>query len=379
MELVLTDDQTLFHDTAVHFIETEMPVEAVRAFHDDSVGFERGWLQDTAALGWYTMLVDEDDGGGSVSGSSVVDAAIVAEELGRHVQPGPFIEMNVVAAALSSFGGPSQKEQWLPGIMAGETVATWAFAASSGVWDEGFGVTAIPVGDGYRLDGLRGFVSYGADADLLLVAANLEGRPAQFLVTTDAQGLMHRRLDCLDLGRRMAHVTFEAVAVPSEALLDVEDGRGALDHQLNVALALLVADSVGAMDALLSMTVQYSKDRIAFGRPIGSFQALKHVLADTAVDLETCKAGSTALARAVDSGSEDATEVASMVAAYVGERSDHAAQVALQLHGGIGYTWEHDLHLFMRRIRSNASLFGEPSWHRERVCRFHGLGERGGR
>jgi alkylation response protein AidB-like acyl-CoA dehydrogenase len=374
MDLVLTDDQSLFRDTTVRFIEAELPIETVRTLHDDPAGFDRAWLRSTAELGWYTMLVGDEDGGGSITGTGVVDAAIVAEELGRHVQPGPFIEMNVVAHTLATLGTPQQKATWLPGVIAGESVATWAFSDTDGGWDRGVGLTATPVDDGYRLDGVRGFVSYGADADLVLVASCLDGRSVQFLVAADAPGLTRRRLECLDLGRRMADLTFEAVVVPHEAQIDDGDGMAALDRQLDIALALVVADTVGAMDALFSKTVEYSKDRIAFGRPIGSFQALKHVLADTAVDLETCKAGAAALAHAVDSGSADAAEVASMVAAYVGERSDDAAQVALQLHGGIGYTWEHDLHLFMRRIRSNASLFGEASWHRERVCRIHGLG-----
>jgi alkylation response protein AidB-like acyl-CoA dehydrogenase len=211
----------------------------------------------------------------------------------------------------------------------------------------------------------------------VLVAADLDGEPVQFLVPSGIDGLTHRRLSCLDLSRRMSRIELDGVAVPHDALVRGRNGITPLERQLTIALALLAADTVGAMHALFSMTVQYAKDRIAFGRPIGSFQALKHELADSAVDLETCKAGGTAVARAVDAHAPDASEVASIVAAYIAERSDELAQVALQVHGGIGYTWEHDLHLFMRRIRSNASLFGEAAWHRERVCAFHGLGDGG--
>ncbi len=141
----------------------------------------------------------------------------------------------------------------------------------------------------------------------------------------------------------------------------------------------MVAETVGAMDALFAMTVQYAKDRVAFGRPIGSFQALKHILADDAMYLEACKAGAVSVARAVQDRTDDAGEIASMVAAYVGDVADQIAQDCLQIHGGIGYTWEHDLHLFMRRIRTNAVLYGEPAWHRERVCALNGLGLNDGR
>jgi alkylation response protein AidB-like acyl-CoA dehydrogenase len=206
------------------------------------------------------------------------------------------------------------------------------------------------------------------------VAATLDGQPAQFLVPSDTSGLSVTPLTCLDLARRLAHVEFDQVEVDMGVQLGDGDATNALDRQLQIALALVVAETVGAMDALFSITVEYSKDRIAFGRPIGSFQALKHIMADDAMALETCKAGATAAARAVQDHADDAAEIVSMVAAYVGDMSDQLAQNCLQIHGGIGFTWEHDLHLLMRRIRTNAVIYGEPAWLRERVCAFHGLG-----
>src|SRR5205807_9681901 len=164
-----------------------------------------------------------------------------------------------------------------------------------------------------------------------------------------------------------ADVDFDGVALSSDALLEVR-GVPALEAALLHALVLTCADTVGAIDALFEMTVAYSKDRIAFGRPIGSFQALKHVMADQALSLETCRAGAAAAANAVQAGDDDAAEIASMAAAYIGDVANDVAQECLQIHGGFGYTWEHDLHLFLRRIRSNSALFGEPSWHRGRVC-----------
>jgi alkylation response protein AidB-like acyl-CoA dehydrogenase len=374
MELALDEDQELFHETTVRFIESELPVERTRALHDDPVGFDRDWLTAAAELGWFTMLVPEADGGGSVSGDGLIDATLIAEEIGRFVQPGPFIPMNVVAAAIATSGTDIQRAEFLPALMAGETIASWAFADANGNWDLGTGLVATKTSDGFTLAGRRGYVQDAAAADVVLVTATLDGRPGQFLVPTGAAGVSITPLACLDLSRRLAHVDFDQVAVDACAQLGDGDATDALERQLQIALALVVAETVGAMDALFSMTVEYSKDRIAFGRPIGSFQALKHIMADDAMTLETCKAGATAAARVVQDHAEDAAEIVSMVAAYVGDMSDQLAQDCLQIHGGIGFTWEHDLHLLMRRIRTNAVIYGEPAWLRKRVCAFHGLG-----
>jgi alkylation response protein AidB-like acyl-CoA dehydrogenase len=252
--------------------------------------------------------------------------------------------------------------------MAGETIATWAFADGRGNWDGGAGLVATRTNDGFTLSGRRGYVQDAGAADVHLVAATLDGQPAQFLVPSDTSGLSVTPLTCLDLARRLAHVEFDQVEVDMGVQLGDGDATNALDRQLQIALALVVAETVGAMDALFSMTVEYSKDRIAFGRPIGSFQALKHIMADDAMALETCKAGVTAAARAVQDLSDDAAEIVSMVAAYVGDTSDQLAQDCLQIHGGIGYTWEHDLHLFMRRAFGTETLLGTTGWHHDRVA-----------
>ena len=228
-------------------------------------------------------------------------------------------------------------------------------------------------GDSLRLTGRRGVVQDAGTADWLLVVATREHQPVQVIVPAAAAGLTVTPLTSLDLARRFADVELDGVAVDANALLG-SGGPVALEAQLQRAVVLSLAETVGAADALLAMTVDYAKDRVAFGRPIGSFQAIKHVLADEALALEACKAAAVAAARAVQTGDPAATEVVSMAAAAVGDRAVELAQQCLQVHGGIGYTWEHDLHLFLRRIQSNAALYGGPSWHRERVCRYHGFG-----
>jgi alkylation response protein AidB-like acyl-CoA dehydrogenase len=311
------------------------------------------------------MLVPEELGGGSVSGVGLLDAALVADVVGRHVQPGPFIPMNVVASALAAHGSARLQADVLPAIVAGELVATWACAALDGATDDGAGVHVVRTGDDLTIRGARGFVPEAQSADHLLVTATLDGAPAQVLVPAAAAGVALRPLAGLDLSRRFAHVDLDDVVVPEDALLG--GGAAALEAQLQVAVSLAVSDTVGAMDALFAMTVDYAKGRIAF----------KHLLADQAVYLESCKAVAVAAASAAARGDERAGEIVSMAAAYVGDQGHELAQVCLQVHGGIGYTWEHDLHLLMRRIQSNASLYGEPTWHRERVCSLHRLGEAG--
>ncbi len=370
MQLDLSDDQVLFRDTTVAFIEAELPLDKTRELHDDPAGYDRGWLRKSAELGWYAMLVPEQDGGGSVSGNGLMDAAIVAEQLGRFVQPGPFITMNVVASAISAYGPATQRAALLPAIAAGEEVVTWAFADARGNWDAGQGLAAVPDGDTVVLTGSRGCVLDAVTADRLLVAAAIEGVPAELLVRAHAPGVTIRPLHSLDLSRRLADVEFDSVRVDLDDVLAAR-GSGPLESQLLIATALTCADTVGAVDALFSRTVAYARERIAFGRPVGSFQAIKHILADQALYLETCKAGAVAAVQAVQAGDANATEVASMAAAYIGDVASDIAQECLQVHGGTGYAWEHDLHLFLRRIRSNSVLFGEPSWHRERVYAFH--------
>lgn len=373
MQLDLTEDQVLFHETTARFVDVELPLSATRGLHDAPTGFDRSWLQKAAGLGWFAMLVPEALGGGSVSDQGLLDLCLVADVLGRQVQPAPVVPMNVVARALADQGSDRLQREVLPAIVGAEIVATWAFGDGSGGWDDGRGVTATASGGNVVLAGSRAYVQDLPGCDVVLVTATLDEEPIQVLVPLDSDGVTVRPLDALDLSRRFAHLDLDGVAVPQDAVL--HGGTQQLDEQLRVAVVLNLAETVGAMDRLFEMTVSYAKDRIAFGRPIGSFQAVKHILADQALFLETSKAGAVAAAKAVAANDADAAEVASMAAAYIGDQSHELAQECLQVHGGIGYTWEHDLHLLMRRIQTNASLYGEPAWHRERICAYYCLGQ----
>jgi|KBSSwiStaDraftv2_1062776.scaffolds.fasta_scaffold00081_3 alkylation response protein AidB-like acyl-CoA dehydrogenase len=366
----LTDEQRLLHQATVDFIADKLPMAAVRKLRDDPVGYDRNWLCGTAQLGWYSMLIAEEHGGGDVTGHPIVDLAVVADSVGRHLQPGPFIPMNVVGAALSEYGTATQRKELLPRIAAGELVATWAPLAGDGSWDAGAGLSVTRDEDEIVLRGSRGFVVEAPSADHLLAVGTLDGVPVQVVVATSSVGVDVETLACFDLSRRVGRITFDDVRLPAPDLLG--DGSGEtteqLERQLQIAVVLACAETIGALDEMFSMTVEYSKTRVAFGRPIGSFQALKHAMADQLLHLEGCKAAVAEATRIVDERGSDAAEIVSMTAAYVDEYASRIAQQCLQVHGGIGFTWEHDLHLYMRRIRTTTSLWCERAWHYERLC-----------
>jgi alkylation response protein AidB-like acyl-CoA dehydrogenase len=374
MELALGDDQTLLRETAAKYIESSCPLTAVRELAETDDGLDPSYLRQTAELGWYAMLVPEEFGGGSISGEGLRDVAIVAEERGRGLQPGPFVPMNVVAAAIGRRGTSAQQSEVLPAVAAGETIATWAVADRRGAFEPGAAIDASPDGDGWILRGEAGLVQDGARAEWFLVTASSPQGLTQFLVPASTPGLSVQRLSSLDITQRFAALTFaDARVSDSDVVGTAGGGDDDVERQLQDALVLSVAESVGAMDVLFEMTRQYAVDRVAFGRPIGSFQAIKHQLADMSMNLEAGKAIAVAATRAVQAGDDEAGEIASMAKAWVGDAGIDIAQGCFQVFAGIGFTWEHDSHLFLRRLTMNSLLFGEPDWHRERICRIHGL------
>lgn len=374
LDLDLTEDQELFRQTTARFIEASCPLTEVRALMDTSTGLGDGYLRQAAELGWFAMLLPEEHGGGSISGEGVRDAAIVAEERGRGLQPGPFVPMNVVGFALGHQGSEEQKSKVLPALAAGEATATWVLAGPEGDWRPGSAVRAAERAGSFELSGTAGLVQDAHVADWLLVTAGSDAGLTQFLVPTSAPGVHVEPQRSLDLTRRFCRVRFERVeAGPADVVGEVGGADDAVERQLRLAVVLLVAESVGAMDADFQMTLEYAKARTAFGRPIGSFQAVKHQLADTSLALEASKAVAAAAIRAVQDDRPEAGEVASIAKAYVGDAGIDLAQNCWQVFGGIGYTWDHDQHLYLRRLTTDASLYGEPSWHRERICAIHDL------
>jgi alkylation response protein AidB-like acyl-CoA dehydrogenase len=374
MELELTSDQDLLRSTAAKFIEDACPLPTVRQLGDSETGLPPDYLRTVGELGWFALLVPEHLGGGSVSGEGVRELASIAEERGRGLQPGPFVPMNVIADALARSGTAEQQAGPLAAIVAGEAIATWAVATPTGAWAPGESITAAASGSDFVLSGEAGLVQDGGLAEWLLVTAGGPAGLSQFLVPTATDGITVAPLKSHDVSQRFASVRFDSVRVDGTHL--VGDAGGAADdveRQLHLALLLSVAETVGAMDVLFEMARQYAVDRIAFGRPIGSFQAVKHQLADMSLSLEAGKAISATATRAAQLQRDDALEIARMAKAWVGDTGIDIAQGCFQVFGGIGYTWEHDSHLFLRRITMNNLLYGQPDYHREQICVGQGI------
>jgi alkylation response protein AidB-like acyl-CoA dehydrogenase len=375
MELTLTDDQELLRDTAVRFMDAACPLETIRQlFEEGGTDLPADYLRDAAELGWFSLLVPEEFGGGSISGEGLRDAAIVAEERGKRLQPGPFVAMNVVAGALARRGTAAQRDNILPVILAGESAAVWVGNDATGAWAPGASITATTRDAGFVLSGTSGVIQGASQAAWLLVVATGPDGLSQFLVPAHVPGVVVHALDSHDITQRFGTVELNEVYVGPDSLLG-QSGQATADveQQLVEALVLSVAETLGALAGLFEMTRQYAVDRIAFGRPIGSYQGIKYQLADMSLSIEAAHAISAAATKAVQGGQADAGEEASMAKAWLGDIGIEVAQGCFQIFAGIGYTWEHDLHLFLRRITMNGLLFGQAEWHRERICSIQGL------
>jgi alkylation response protein AidB-like acyl-CoA dehydrogenase len=292
LDVDLTEDQRLLQGATRRFLEKQSPVGAMRRLIGREPGFDGKVWRDGAELGWLSLFVPEAHGGMAEAAQGVVDAAIIAEELGRVVFSGPFLPVNVVAFAVAAAGSAAQQEALLPGLVGGELIATWCFAApgrASGVEPGGVRVTRST--DGFVLEGTTSYVEDAHAADQLLVTAVDAPGISQFLIPAKTPGVTICRLEALDLGRRFADVRFEGARVGHDALLGAAGDAAALvERQLRVALVLQSAEIVGVADRALEFTLDYVKQRVAFGRPIGSFQGIKHRLAEHAAQLEGAKA-----------------------------------------------------------------------------------------
>jgi alkylation response protein AidB-like acyl-CoA dehydrogenase len=366
VDFTLTEEQRMLLDSTRRLLADLSPLSRVRALAEAGDGFDPLVWQRGSDLGWAALPVPERYGGLE---QSLVEVALIAAEHGRTVQPGPLISNALVAFALTGCADERKRALVLPALATGEATATWAFAESLRSWDaSGVAATAVADSGGYRLFGVKTAVQEADSARWILVTARLSGQLAQFLLDRDAHGLTVRREQTIDITRRLDEVRLEDTVVPADALLSY----GATAEQevsglLRYGAVLISADSVGTGESLLDMSVSYAKLRTQFGRPIGSFQAIKHKCANMRMWLQASTAATCYAAMAVAADAPDADEAASVAKAYTTEAIAGLASEALQLHGGIGFTWEHDLHLYLRRAKANQMLFGDPALHHDRL------------
>jgi alkylation response protein AidB-like acyl-CoA dehydrogenase len=356
-------ERILFASTTKSFLEKEASLSRLRELHAAGTSFEPDWWQRAAELGWTSLLVPEDLGGGSVSGDGVADLALVAELAGRTVAPGPLHPVSTVLAGLVE--APENHETTIESLVSGEIVATWAVYEPGKPWSPmDAGVTATRTETGYRIDGVKDRVEAGAQSTVLLVVARCDGAVRQFRVPTDAPGVSVQPQRSLDLVKSYARVQFDGVEVEESAVVGSAEQTAALiARQSQIAQVLQCAEVVGILDTVLAFTIQWGFDRHSFGRPIGSYQALKHKYADLKIWFEACRATTNAAVAEVASRSPGADMAVSVAKSYVGEHAPGMLQDCIQLHGGIGVTWEHDLHLFLRRVTLYRSMFGTPEEH----------------
>ncbi|HMP56808.1 MAG TPA: acyl-CoA dehydrogenase family protein [Novosphingobium sp.] len=375
MDVRLNEDQLMFQDMTRRFLEDRAPIGALRKLADAGESLDPAAWREGAEQGWVALFVPEAEGGMAESAQGVIDAAVVAEELGRVVHSGPFLSSCVVADAIARAGSADQRSQWLPGLASGEILAAWCYAGSgvnAGI--EPGGVRAERQGDQVVLSGTARHVIDAECADLLLVSA-LDGEGlSQFLLPAGTPGVTVTPLEPLDLGRRIADVAFDAVRVNVTAGLGAAgEAADQFERQVQGALSLICAETVGVVDRAFEITLEWVNQRHAFNRPIGSFQALKHRLADHAAQAEGAKAAAAHAARAVQEGAEDAAIAVSVAKSHCTRWAVEIIRDFVQMHGGIGVTWDHDIHFYLRRACSNEMMLGTPAAHHERLCRLAGL------
>jgi len=374
----LSDEQRLLQEAARDFLTREVSSAVVRQTAESTSGTNDAVDRKLAELGWMGILIPESHGG---LGLGTLETALLLVEFGRAAVPGPFFASSVLAAAaLVEAGDRRQRNKWLPKIAAGETTATMAVLEAADRLDAaGVQARARRARSGYRLDGTKIFVPYAHVVDLLIVAARTTPGDGDrgitlFLVDRRASGVNVRTLETIDRTRRACEVELRAVDVGGEDVLGrVGGGWPTVAKALDLAAVALAADGLGGTERVLEMAVEYSKTRQQFGRPIGSFQAIKHLAAEIVADVEPARSLVWYAAHARDVLPREASRAASMAKASLCDIYSRSANRAVQMHGGIGFTWEHDLHFWFKRAKANEVAFGDSSFHRERVATLSGF------
>lgn len=384
MNFSFNDEQEAIRQQARRFLEQHSSSQKVRAAMGTVSGFDREvWQRIGAELGWTSLIIPEAYGG---AGLTYVELVGLMEEFGRALLCAPFFSSICLAAnALILGGDEAQKEQYLPGIAAGETIATLAMTEANGRIDAaGIQTTATRVGEDYLLNGTKRYVLDGHTADLLIVAARtspFESNDPQskegvslFIIPANTPGIERQPLGTMDMTRKQAEITFKNVRVPASARMGEEGASWpVLQRTLELACVALAAEQVGGAERCLELAVDYAKVRMQFGRPIGSFQAIKHKCADMMLQVESARSAAYYAGWAAAHSQEELGIVAPLAKVYCSDAYFHCASENIQIHGGIGFTWEHDAHLYFKRAQASSQLLGSPAYHRSLFAERMGL------
>ncbi|MBO0711583.1 MAG: acyl-CoA/acyl-ACP dehydrogenase [Acetobacteraceae bacterium] len=371
MEFSFTGEQEEFRSVLRRFLEEKSPPAVVRRLMASDIGWEReGWHDINAQLGLSAVHIPEAYGG---QGFGFVELAIVLEEMGRALLCAPYFASVLAATAIINAGTEAQKRALLPPIATGDTIATLAFTEPDGRWDGGaVATTATPSGGGFRLDGVKSFVLDGHSADLIVVLARKPDTAGEtglslFSVRGDAPGLSRRALKVIDPTRKQARLEFRSV----EAELIGEAGAAAVPFAktLTQAAVCLANEMVGGAERLRQSALDYANLRVQFGRTIASFQSMKHKQADMLVDVELAKSAAYRAAAAAAEDDAALPAIASLAKAAASEAYMQTAIHTIQIHGGIGFTWDNDTHLWFKRAKSSEVFLGDPAYHRELMMR----------
>jgi alkylation response protein AidB-like acyl-CoA dehydrogenase len=376
MDIGFTEEQELLRETARKFLEDECDSRFVRERMATAAAVTDEFWQKLATQGWLGVVYPEEDGG---SGLGLVDLVVLMEEMGRRVMPGPFFSTVLLGgAAIAEAGSPAQRGEWLPRIAAGEKKAALAWTEPQLRWDAaGVMLQAREAAGGFTLSGTKLFAGDAHLADIVVVAARtrdgstMEDGVSLFLMPREAPGLTVSVMPTIDATRKLCEVRLDNVALPAAALLgEMHQGWAPLARVAARATVALCAEMCGGAQQVLDMTVDYAKLRVAFGKPIGSYQGVKHQAADMLVAIENAKSLTYYAAWALDQGVDDGPLAVSMAKAAASDMARRVAGTGIQLHGGIGMTWEHDLQLYFKRAKASEVAFGDASWHRERIARL---------
>ncbi|MFN8497635.1 MAG: acyl-CoA dehydrogenase family protein [Anaerolineae bacterium] len=375
MDFDFSPEQMMLRDQARDFLVNECPSALVRQMMDDERGHSPALWRQMADLGLLSVAIPEEYGG---LGMGMVEHALILEQMGRTLCPGPYFATTVLTAtAILAGGTAAQKQQYLSAIAAGDLIGTVALLEDEIAWDaSGVHAQATPVAGGYRLNGLKRLVPFAKVADFVIVPARIggpDGDVSLFLVDRATDGVTVTPLVSLDMTEKVSQIELTDAMVPAACVLG-QPGNGAavFDAVVQRAAVAAAAEMVGAARASLDMSVEYAKTREQFGQPIGSFQAVKHRLADMLVDAEAAFAATYYAAWAQDDHGDEAQVAAHVAKAYTNEAARKICGDAIQVHGGIGFTWEYDLHLYFKRAKHYEALYGDTQFHREKLAQHAG-------